>query len=149
MPKIEVVDEALIDAPVTAVYRAVMDEYVGATSWWMPQMELRHRKDTLVGKEGMVVDMTVHGAGTPRFSEKISGITEGRSINIEYEGDFEGVGEWIFEPMDGKTKVKYRFNGRPKRLLFILISPFVDLGKNHSKVMHKGFESLNNHLKRI
>ena len=33
MPKIDAVDEAIIDAPPMAVYKAVVDEYAGITHW--------------------------------------------------------------------------------------------------------------------
>ncbi len=62
-------------------------------------------------------------------------------------GDFVGTGKWTFEPTsDGKTKVQYRFNATTNRLLFSLVSPFVNIGKNHSDVMQTGFKACNSYL---
>jgi len=34
MPKIDVTDEAVIDAPPLVVYKAILDEFTGVTHWW-------------------------------------------------------------------------------------------------------------------
>jgi hypothetical protein len=58
-----------------------------------------------------------------------------------------GTGKWTLEPTsDGKTKVQFRVNGETKRLSFIFLSPFVDIGKKHSIVIHKGFKACNSYL---
>ena len=73
-------------------------------------------------------------------------MSEAKSIEYEVAGDFEGTGKYTFEPTDGKTKVQFRWNARPKRLSFVLLSPFVDIGKRHSDTMQKGFKALNSYL---
>jgi hypothetical protein len=146
MPEVDVLDEAVIDSPPMVVYKAILDEYAGVTHWWMPYRESKPREDKPIIREGAIFDITVHGTVTPKFSEKITKIVEAKSIEVEFAGDFIGTGEWIFEPTDGKTKLKFQFNAKPKRLSFVLLSPFVNLGKRHSNVMQKGFKALNSYL---
>jgi len=67
-------------------------------------------------------------------------------IEVELGGDFAGTGTWTFEPIDGKTRVQYRWDVRPKRLSFVFSSQFVDMGKMHSDMMQKGFKALNSYL---
>ena len=146
MPKIEVVDEAVINASPQVVYKAIIEEYAGVTHWFMPLLEFKHRTDTPVGVEGMTIDLLVHDAARPRFYETFSKVVEGKSIDIEIGGDFAGSGKWTFEPVEGKTKLTLRWDADPKRLSFILLSPFIDIGKRHSKIIQTGFVSLNNYL---
>lgn len=147
MPKIDVTDEAVIDRPPMVVYKAVLDEIAGVTHWWMPYLECKLRGDMQVCREGSVFDVAAHGSGvTAKFSEKVTKIVEAKSIEVEYAGDFVGTGKWTFEPTDGKTKVQYRFNARTNRLLFSLVSPFMNVGRPHSDTMQKGFKALNSYL---
>jgi ribosome-associated toxin RatA of RatAB toxin-antitoxin module len=147
MPKYDVVDEAIIDASPIEVYNAVLNEYAGVTHWWMPHIEFKLRGDTPVDREGAICDLTTHSKGmTAKFSCKITRILEAKSIEMEYSGDFVGTGKWTFESTDGKTKVQFRWNNRPNRLLFVLFSPFVNLGKVHSDTIQKGFKACNSYL---
>ena len=146
MPKIDVVDETVIDSPPLIVFKAILNETAGITHWWMPDMALRLREETPIVCEGAIVDVTVHGPGTPKWTAKITKIVEGELIELEEEGDFAGTGTWTFEPSDGKTRIRFRWNVRPKRLLYVLMSHFVNIGKSHSEVMQKGFRALNGYL---
>ncbi len=147
MPKFNVVDEAIIDASPAVVCKAILDEISGVTHWWMPDVETKVIGDTPPGREGMISDIKVHRTGKAHFTWKLTTIVDGELIDIEYGGDFAGNGKWTFEPVDGKTRIRfYWINILPKRPLFILISPFIDLGKSHSEVMQVGFKSLNNYL---
>ena len=142
MPKIDVIDEAVIDAPPMVVYKAILNEYAGVTHWWMPILEFKLRGDMPIDREGAIVDMTIRNRGvTSKVSVKVTKIVEAKSIEMEFAGDFVGTEEWTFEPTDGKTKVQLRLNGRTNRLLFSLVSPFVNFGKGHSDVMQKGFKA--------
>ena len=148
MPKIDVLDEAVIDSPPMVVYKAFLNELAGVTHWWMPYLELKLRGDMPIDREGAIVDVTNHTQRgvTSKYSWKITKIVEAKSVEVEIAGDFAGTGEWTFEPTDGKTKVKFRWNARPKRLIIVLVSPFVNIGKRHSDVMQKGFKALNSYL---
>lgn len=146
MPKIDVVDEGVIDSSPLIVFKALLNEVAGNTHLWMPDSESKLRGKTPVGQEGAIFDVTVHRTGTPRFSFKTTKITEGKLIEGEVEGDFIGTMTWTFELTDGKTRIRVRWNVRPKRLSFILFSPFVNMGKMHSDVVQKGFKALNSYL---
>jgi len=146
MPKIDVVDEAVIDSPPLVVFKAILNEAAGTTHWWMPHWESKPRGETPIDREGATYDITLHGRRTTRFSAKITKILEGKLIEVEYEGDFAGTGTWTSEPTDGKTKVRFRWNVSPKRLLYVLVSPFIDMKKIHSDLMQKGFKALNSYL---
>jgi len=147
MPKIDVTDEAVIDAPPIVVYKAILNEYSGITQWWMPYLESKLRGDMPI-REGAIVDITINPTSRTKskVSEKWTKLVEAKSIEEEIAGDFAGTGEYTFEPTDGKTKVQYRFNARTNRLLFSLVSPFVNIGKRHSDTMQKGFKALNSYL---
>lgn len=36
MPRIDAFDEAVIDSPPLAVFKAILNEAAGVTHWWMP-----------------------------------------------------------------------------------------------------------------
>jgi hypothetical protein len=101
---------------------------------------------TVFGGALVSFHLTIHSRGTPRWTAKITKIVEGKLIELEEEGDIVGTGTWTFEPTDGKTKIRFRWNVRPKRLLFFLVSAFINIGKLHSDVMQKGFKALNSYL---
>jgi hypothetical protein len=65
---------------------------------------------------------------------------------MEIAGDIAGTGTWIFEPTDGKTKVKYQFRVRTNSLLFSVLSPFVNLEKGHSAEVQQVLKELNSYL---
>ena len=112
----------------------------------MPYFELKPRGNVPIFGEGAIVDLIVHGRGTPKFSAKIVKIMEGGSIDMEYSGDFVGTGKWTFERADGKTRVQKSVNYEVKRLSFVLLSPFVNMQKANSDLMQKGFKALNSYL---
>ena len=68
MPRIDVVDEGIIDANPSAVYEALFDEFEGTTHWWMPHWEAKPRGGVPFRQLGGVIDITVHGGSTPRFA---------------------------------------------------------------------------------
>lgn len=146
MPKIDVVDEAIIDSKPSIVFNALLNEYEGAKNWWMPHWEAKPREGLPFRQVGGIVDITVHHGGTTRTAAKSIEIVPEKYLKEEFfEGDFLGYGEWTLEPVDDK-KVKFRFNARTNRLLFTLASPFVNIARAHSEVMQKGFKALNNYL---
>ena len=148
MPKINRLDEAIIDSPPMVVYKAILNEYAGVTHWWMPILESKLRGDMPVDREGAIFDVTLNPKSriNIKVSDKVTKIVEAKSIETEIAGDFVGTGKYTFEPTDGKTKVQYRFNARTNRLLFSLVSPFVNIGKKHSDTMQKGFKACNSYL---
>ena len=94
-------------------------------------------------KEGATGDMISKGA---KCTFKVTKLLEAKSIEMDYVGDLVGTGTWTFEPIDGKTKVQYHSNVKTNKLLFSIVSPFVNFGKGHSENVEKGFKSLNSYL---
>ena len=148
MTKIDVIDEAIIDANPNEVYKTILNEYAGVTHLFMPSLESKLRGEKQVICEGAVCDVMGHGHGlTTKFSVKVTKVEEGKSIELELAGDFLGNETWTFEPTkDGKTDVKLRFVGRTNRLLFTLLSPFASAEKEHSKTIQHGLKACNSYL---
>ena len=149
MPSWKVMDEAIINAAPSAVFRALVDEYSGRSSWWKPFLEAKLRGGGKALQGGSTFDIHVRYRGKARFTGEITEIVECRLIRVAYTGgDFLGEGEWTLRPSDGKTKLNFLWSVRSDRFLLTLISPFVDVGKNHSEVVRLGFMGLNDHLSR-
>jgi hypothetical protein len=149
MPKIDVTDETVIDAPPMVVYKAILDEFSGVTHWWMPYNGFKLRGDVPVDHEDAVFDLIVFPKSRIASSKifvRVAKIVEAKSIELDFSGDFVGTEEYTFEPIEGKTKVQIRLNAKTNRLSLSLVSPFVDLGKGHSANMQKGFKALNSYL---
>lgn len=145
MPKIESLDEAVIESQPMVVYKAVLNEYGGVTHWWMPIHESKLRGDSPIA-EGAVVDIAIHRTGNVKFSYKITKLVEGKLINMDISGDFVGTGSCTFEPEGDKTKMQFRWNVKIAKLGFVILSPFVSIAKGHSEVMQAGFKALNSFL---
>jgi hypothetical protein len=149
MSEIDVVDEAIIDADPATVAKAITsDEAAGKTHWWLPLWEAKQRGDIPPNQVGGMIDITVHGRrGTVKFTAKTTEIKENMA-RVEYvEGAFRGEGIWTFEPVDGKTRVRFRFRVQPSGWLLRLMAPFVNIAQSHHEVMKAGFEGLNQYLK--
>jgi hypothetical protein len=148
MVEMDANDEIVIDSSPMEVYKAILNEYSGVTSWWMPYVEFKPRGNRPFDCEDAVCDMVIHGMGmTAKFSVKMTKLVEAKSIEFDYSGDFVGTGKWTLEPIDGKTEVRYRMSVRTNRLLFSLVAPFMNNpAKPHSDTMQKGFKALSNYL---
>jgi hypothetical protein len=146
MPKYNVTDEGFIDAQPMVVYKTVLEELAGLTHWGPPNVSTKLRGDMPL-QEGSFIDSTIHEKGlTTKFSFKITKLEEGKSIAYDVAGDSIGTGKWVFEPFNGKTKVQFLFDFKTNKLLFSLLSPFVDFGKGHSDIMQKQFKACNTYL---
>jgi hypothetical protein len=148
MPKIDAINEAVIDAPPMVVYKALLNEVAGVTHWWMPYMEFKLRGNIPIDHEGAIYDATISPTSrmNAKFSAKLTKIVEGKLIEEEVAGCFIGTASWTFESIDGKTKAQSRLNVRTNGLIYSIFSPFVDYKKNHSDIMEKGFKALNSYL---
>jgi hypothetical protein len=146
MPKIDVTDESIIDAEPSIVFKALLDEFEGAKNWWIPHWEAKPIGDVPFRQVGGIIEITVHRIGKPRWSAKSTEIIQNKFLKAEFfKGDFLGTGEWTLEPLEEKTKVKFRFNVKTNKLLFTLVSSNF-IGNIHSDVMQKGFKALNDYL---
>ncbi len=148
MAKVDVTDEAIIDSPPPTVYKTLLNELSGITQWWLPDLQCKSRDGNLVNYEGAIFDATIHPESRMRVkvSTKITKLIEPKSIDLEYLGDFIGTGKYTLEPIEGKTKLKFRFNVKTNKLLISLLAPLVNLPKAHSEVMQFGFKACNNYL---
>lgn len=147
MPKYDVVNEAVIDADVTTVFNEVLNAN-NYSMWWMPHVQAKIRGDEKVLQEESVFDIEVHRSITNTIAARITDIVVNKSIKLEYfEGDFIGPCEYTFEAINGKTRIRYRWNIRTNKFLLTLLSLVPKLiPKGHSAVMKFGFKGLNNYL---
>jgi hypothetical protein len=147
MVEINVVEEGILDTDPKRAFMTLLDELQGHTHWWMPHWEAQRRGSIPISEVGGIVDITVHRIGTPRFSGRVTHIEPNRLIKVDFfEGDLRGDGEWLFEPANGKTIVRFRFHVRPHRLLYRFLSHFVNIGAIHSGVVQAGFKGWNRYL---
>ncbi len=148
MPKIDVTDEAIVDALPIEVYNAVLDMYAGNAEWVPSTTVYKLRGDKPCLCDGSIVDMSIRdGRVAFNVAGKFTKLVEAKLIEEEISGAFVGTGTWTFEPTkDGKTKVQYRFNAKTNKLLFSLVSPFVNIGKKHSEMMQQEFKRCNSYL---
>ena len=78
MPKIDRLDEAVIDSPPAVVYKAILNEYAGVTHWWMPYLEYKMKGDMPIDREGAIGEMTFHFSkrASSKSSFKVTKILE-------------------------------------------------------------------------
>ena len=67
MARIDVVDEGIIDADCSTVFKAYTDELGGFTHLWMPLWESKPRDNITIVQKGTVTDITVHYKGTTKL----------------------------------------------------------------------------------
>ena len=148
LPRIDAIDEVIIDSAPIEVYKALLDEVSGVTHWWMPYMAFKLKGDIPIDQEGAVYEATISPTSrmNVKFSAKMTEIVEGKLIEEEVSGSFIGTASWTFEQIDGKTKAKHQFNARTNGLIYSIFAPFVDYRKNHSEIMQKGFKALISYL---
>ncbi len=147
MARIDVVDEGIIDADCSTVFKAYTDELGGITHLWMPLWESKPRGEDITVQKGTVTDITTHYMGTTKLTVRVTEFVKDKSLIEElFEGDYIGTGEWTFEPLDGKTKVRFRWKVNTNRLLLTLAAPFIDIGKRHSELVQELFKAWNRYL---
>ncbi|MFA5386030.1 MAG: SRPBCC family protein, partial [Eubacteriales bacterium] len=135
-PKYDVTDEAIINASPDVVYKAMVDEYNGKTSWWNPYLSSKLREEDYSGKGGTLCDVTVPGIMTVKFTTKTVEVKENEMIRMHYiDGAFRGEGLWKLEALNGKTKISFRWRVCPVWWSLRIFGPVLPVEKNHSKVM--------------
>ncbi len=147
MPRYDVVDKAIIDAEPSVTFKAMNDEVTGVSNWWMPHWEGKVRGNEKEVQVGSIIDIKIHRFGTQKVAAKCIEMVENKMAKFEYfEGAFIGTGEWTFEPINGKTKIRFEWNVTIDSLLGKLFTLFVDIGKIHSDVVQQGFKGMNSYL---
>lgn len=148
MAEYDVTDEAIINAKPDVVYAALVAEYAGKADW-MPNFEVKQREEGAVEQPGTLLDLSLQGKFTLKFTAKTIETKKNESWKFEYvEGAFLGEGMWKLEEADENTKVSFRWHCRPGTLLVKIMAPFVNVPKSHSEFMKSGFARLNEYVKK-
>ena len=149
MAEYDVFDEAIINAKPEIVYEALLAEYSGKTNWWLPHVEAKMREGSTVDQTDALLDITVHGKISIRFTTKTVETKKNELWRAEYvDGAFRGEGIWKLEAANGNTKLSYRWRYRPSGMLLRLFAPIINIPTKHSEVMKAGFAALNEYLKK-
>ena len=126
-------DSALIDASPDVVYRAVVDEHDGMTSWWAPHFTMQLREGVSYGDVGaQLVDNTVrvHGRFPVRFTKKTVEVEPNKTIHVEYvAGAFRGEAQWEFVGVDDGTELSQRWRTSPAGVLRLPSPPCCRLAR--------------------
>jgi hypothetical protein len=147
MAIINVVDEGIIDVDCSTVFKAYIDEFGGVTHLWMPLWESKPRGENVVVQKGIVADITANWKGTTKFAIKVIELVKDKLFIEELiEGDFIGTGEWRFKPLDGKTKVSFRWKVKTNKPSLTFAARFIDIGKRHSELVQELFKIWNRYL---
>jgi hypothetical protein len=149
MPRINVVDEAIIDSPPITVYKTFLNEWSGITDWWMPFLECKPFENMRIDHEGARFEITVHPKSRmkkTKFSSTVKKLNEAKYIEMELAGGVNGTMKITFEPINEKTKIQANFDVRMDGFLPTILNPFINIGKMHSEVMQNGFKACNNYL---
>ncbi len=149
MLEIDVVDEAIIDGDPSVVRKALIDEAAGRSHWWLPYWQARPHGETPPDRVGGMFDVIVRKGITVRFTARVEEMTE-KHLRLEYvAGAYRGEGTWSLEPVDGKTRLRFRWRVRPMGWLgwLLRLSPSSQRkGGAHREVMKAGFAGLNRYL---
>lgn len=143
MGKIDVTDEAIINAPQNVVFNGIIDCYSGNAPWWEPHFYARYVGGNKPGSVGSTVELQVpHRA---RFIARIDKIEAPSNIWVSFiDGTFRGTGFWTFKSEGNATRVSLRWQPEIVPLWMRGFSKIVQ--KNHSRVMHIGFAALDKYL---
>ena len=114
-----------IQRPVEEVFE-YMNEPKNNLEWetGVLEMELTSEGPLGVGSRGRRVEN--YGMGTDESTWVITKHEPNKFIAMDYESDkFIGDGGYDIEPIDGGTRVHYRFAGTPKNPFFRLLMPLM------------------------
>ena len=143
MKKYSAVDEAVIHASPSVVFRALLDECAGVTHWWAPHVRVTPLSDPPFDHVGATARSAVHSGVTVHFLWRILAIEPDKLIQIEYaEGDLVGVGTLTLEPVPAGTLLRYDWHTQTNSWAAHILAPILDMGKRHSHLMVLGFEGL-------
>ncbi|CAB4962650.1 MAG: hypothetical protein F2840_11540 [Actinobacteria bacterium] len=170
MATYECVDEMTIEATPPECFESLMAEVAGHSTWWEPFVVARPRAQSRADDEGagnylkakseerqetaLETELRASAGGTTdrywsttRRSIQVTGIeTNRRVVMKEVDGDFRGVEEWTFEPMDAdRTLVRVHWLTQPhgRMRLKSLLGGVVD---DHSLIVREGFRGMERHI---
>ena len=84
MATYDVVDEGIINADLSTVFKAYMDEFSGKTHWWMPLWEIKPMDDKKVVQKGSVSYVIVKRFGTSKFAARVTDLMENKLVKVEF-----------------------------------------------------------------
>jgi uncharacterized protein YndB with AHSA1/START domain len=144
MAELDIVDEALIDADPASVYAAIAQLSRGRSQWW-PGVEIKPHGEIPADLVGGVFDEARRRLPGPNSTLRIVEARENEMIRNEYiDGPFFGTGTFTLSPVDGKTRVSYRWVIRPRALpmrMLIFAVPRV-----HRRFMRVFFDGLRRYV---
>ena len=154
MARYDVLDEATIAATPREIVAALDDEAAGRSHWWLPWLRVEQRGDRRYSEVGGQARITVSSQGrpdrrwgNPQFEARVVAVEPERRIVLEYfAGDFLGMSEWRFEPVDAAhTHVSLRWVADPAGSMR-LWARLVDVPRHHSSVIRKGFKAIERYV---
>ena len=137
MPEIEGSVDIL--RPVEEVF-AYLSEPTNSLQWetGVVVMELTTEGPLALGSKGRRVEKQM---GTDEGAWEITKYVPNESLAMTFESQrFTGVGGYELEAIDGGTRLNYRFNGKPKKILFKILIPLMmpmfrrQIKKDHAKL---------------
>lgn len=133
------VDEAVNSQPVEAVWKVVAD--IGSSPRWWPRS--LHLRVLSVSPELVGSEVELRPMGGRPFRCQVEAVEPNRSMRMRYEGSFvTGRGEWLLEPVDAGTRVRYTLDVEAEGRLVSWLSRLVSLEKIHSREMRKVLRQL-------
>jgi len=115
----------------------------------MPYHVTTLREGHSYGTVGALHDATVliRGKLSIKFTAKTFEVVPNELIRIDYiEGSLLGEGIWMFEGLDGKTKLSFQWRVSASGFWRRMFAPFLPYKHSHSKVQKIGFDKLNEYL---
>lgn len=145
MKEYDVTEEARFDADPHSVFQAVIDEGSGKAHWWEPTMEMVPKSGN--GEVGSTLDIRIPGRRPIQWAARIAERVDDQRLRVEYTGgDFVGEGIFTVDRIDGQTRLRYRWHARPNSRQMRVGSYFVNVPRQHARVMRQGFEGLRTYL---
>jgi uncharacterized protein YndB with AHSA1/START domain len=147
MAGLDIVSEGIVDADPTAVYAAVNDFTPARAQWWLPQVEVRPRGEIDADLVGGVFELLPRRPRVPRSTLRIIEARENELVRYDYiDGPMVGKGTLTLTPVDGKTRVTYRYEVTARRRFLRLLNPVA--ARMYSRSMPAFFAGLSEHLRR-
>lgn len=131
----------------------VLRDPVDLPRWW-PSVYLDAEETAPAGPDGVGRTVRLHTRGwLPYTLDWTLRVTESRDphgFSFDVEGDFEGRGEWTFEPAGAWVGVTFDWQIEGRKPLLRLLTPLLRpaLEANHRWAMRRGEESLKLELER-
>ncbi len=142
MRSFDVTDEAIIEAPIDAVYAAFVGEMNGETSWWAPHHTFSLLSGNSFDEVGATLESTVKTKWPVKYITKTVEAVKGDHVHVSYVGgSFRGAADWTFEDLGGRTRIGCRWRTTPAGSLRVM-ARFLPVAESHSKVTVAGFEKL-------